>query len=931
MAKKTTKKKTSKKTTKKTTKKAAGRKSFGSNYKKGDAQGKSLVIVESPAKAKTINKHLGNDYVVLASVGHVRDLPSKNPKGVKDLVPGVKIEKRFQPSYEILKGKEQVMKDLKAAAKDAISTGGQVWFATDLDREGEAIAWHLAQELKIDSKDAKRVIFPAITKAEIDKAFHNPHPIDEDRVNAQQARRILDRIVGYQVSPLLWKKVARGLSAGRVQSVAVRLIVDRERQIRAFVPDEYWNITGYFALDQAKAGKLGEQWRQFLAETDEKGKGPTVKAQNGWLGTNNTIRAELVEIDGQKFDPRVLSAKIVPEPKALSEDEVTDRLTKVADAFAKPETHDISKQVESIAAKVGLRDVQSSVTENERGKGPQRWTRSIQGIADVDADYAIESIETKRTKSRAPGPFITSTMQQSASSRLGFGAQRTMRAAQGLYEGVNIPGEGPVGLITYMRTDSTHIAGEALNAVRGHIKSQFGDKYLPAKPNFFKSTNKDAQEAHEAIRPTDVSRHPDQVKSALKPDQYRLYKLIWERFVACQMVPAEWDATSVMIRGGEDRSAIFRATGRTLAFDGHYRVSGVPTSGDELNLPKLEEKQPLYPFDFQVDQKFTSAPGRYSEASLIKTLESEGIGRPSTYASIIQTIQDRKYVEQIARAFYATDLGEVVTDKLVEGFPRLMDLSYTRQLEEELDKIEDEHLDWIDMLEQFYGRFSKALEEAHEQMTHAKAETKPAPDEYRCEKCGSTLVYRFGKNGRFLSCSTYPDCDYACPCDREGKPQMAEFVDVKCPKTGRPMIRKTGRFGPFLTTPLEEGETNDDGMILNIDKKGFVNAPSVPPLTTDLPCPTCESPLNLRNGARGPWLGCSRFPKCRGRGKWAGLEEDIKSDLEKQLAAHEKKHPVITITRMDGTPLTDAKGKPLPEAPKVDELVLLEDPRTPSA
>ncbi|MFG0247163.1 MAG: DNA topoisomerase [Phycisphaerales bacterium JB052] len=931
MAKKTTKKKTSKKTTKKTTKKAAGRKSFGSNYKKGDAQGKSLVIVESPAKAKTINKHLGSDFVVLASVGHVRDLPSKNPKGVKDPVPGVKIEKRFQPSYEILKGKEQVMKDLKAAAKDAISTGGQVWFATDLDREGEAIAWHLAQELKIDSKDAKRVIFPAITKAEIDKAFHNPHPIDEDRVNAQQARRILDRIVGYQVSPLLWKKVARGLSAGRVQSVAVRLIVDRERQIRAFVPDEYWNITGYFALDQAKAGKLGEQWRQFLAETDDKGKGPTVKAQNGWLGTNNTIRAELVEIDGEKFDPRVLSAKIVPEPKTLSEDEVSDRLAKVTDAFAKPEAHDISEQIASIASKVGLRDVQSSVTENERGKGPQRWTRNIKGIADVDADYAIESIETKRTKSRAPGPFITSTMQQSASSRLGFGAQRTMRAAQGLYEGVNIPGEGPVGLITYMRTDSTHIAGEALNAVRGHIKSQFGDKYLPAKPNFFKSTNKDAQEAHEAIRPTDVSRHPDQVKSALKPDQYRLYKLIWERFVACQMVPAEWDATSVMIRGGEKNTAVFRATGRTLAFDGHYRVSGVPTSGDELNLPKLEEKQPLYPFDFQVDQKFTSPPGRYSEASLIKTLESEGIGRPSTYASIIQTIQDRKYVEQIARAFYATDLGEVVTDKLVEGFPRLMDLSYTRQLEEELDKIEDEHLDWIDMLEQFYGRFSKALEEAHEQMTHAKAETKPAPDEYRCEKCGSTLVYRFGKNGRFLSCSTYPDCDYACPCDREGRPQMAEFVDVKCPKTGRPMIRKTGRFGPFLTTPLEEGETNDDGMILNIDKKGFVNAPSVPPLTTDLPCPTCESPLNLRNGARGPWLGCSRFPKCRGRGKWAGLDEAIKSDLEKQLAEHEKMHPVITITRMDGTPLTDAKGKPLPEAPKVDELVLLEDPRAASA
>lgn len=925
------KKTTKKKTTKKTTKKASGRKSFGSNYKKGDAQGKSLVIVESPAKAKTINKHLGADYVVLASVGHVRDLPSKNPKGVKDPVPGVKIEKRFQPSYEILKGKEQVMKDLKAAAKDALSSGGEIWFATDLDREGEAIAWHLAQELKIDSKDAKRVIFPAITKTEIDKAFHNPHPIDEDRVNAQQARRILDRIVGYQVSPLLWKKVARGLSAGRVQSVAVRLIVERERQIRAFIPDEYWNVTGYFALDQANAGALGDEWRAFLAVTDEKGKGPTVKAQNGWLGSNNTIRAELVEFDGKKFDPRILSADIVPEPETLGEDDVTERLKKVDKAFSKPGAHDISAMVESVVSQIGLSDVSSQVTENERGKGPARWVRSVSGIASADTSYTIESIETKRTKSRAPAPFITSTMQQSASSRLGFGAQRTMRAAQGLYEGVNIPGEGPVGLITYMRTDSTHIAGEALNAVRSHINSQFGEKYLPAKPNFFKSTNKDAQEAHEAIRPTDVSRHPDQVKSALKPDQFRLYKLVWERFVACQMVPAEWDATSVMIRGGEASKAVFRATGRTLAFDGHYRVSGVPTSGDELNLPKLAEQQALYPFDFQADQKFTSPPGRYSEASLIKTLESEGIGRPSTYASIIQTIQDRKYVEQIQRAFYATDLGEVVTDKLVEGFPRLMDLSYTRQLEDELDKIEDEHLDWIEMLEQFYGRFSKSLEKAHEEMTHAKAETKPAPEEYRCEKCDSSLVYRFGKNGRFLSCSTYPDCDWACPCDREGRPQMAEFVDVKCPKTGRPMIRKTGRFGPFLTTPLEDGETNDDGMILNIDKKGFVNAPSVPPLETELPCPTCDSPLNLRNGARGPWLGCSRFPKCRGRGKWAGLEEHEKSELEKKLGAHEKKNPVITVTRMDGTPLTDNKGKPLPESPKVDELVMLEDPRSASA
>ena len=903
-----TKKKASKASgSKKTTKKASSRRGGGSNFKAGDAKGKSLVIVESPAKARTINKYLGADYLVMASVGHVRDLPSKNPKGVKDPVPGVKIEKRFAPSYEVLKGKEQVVKDLKRAANEALSSGGEIWFATDLDREGEAIAWHLAQELGISSSDAKRVIFPAITKADIDKAFHNPHPIDEDRVNAQQARRILDRIVGYQVSPLLWKKVARGLSAGRVQSVAVRLIVEREREIRAFVPDEYWSVTGYFALKESVAKDCVGAWRAFLDQKDEKGKGPTIKAQNGWLASKDAIRAELVEINGEKFDPRLLS-----EGKT----------------FDDKSAHDLSANVAEVCEELGLTNVRTSCTEDEKGRGPARWVRTIGGDIDPGVSYEIESIETKRTRSRAPGPFITSTMQQSASSRLGFGAQRTMRAAQGLYEGVNIPGEGPTGLITYMRTDSTHIAGEALSAVRTHISKTYGEKYLPAKPNFFSSSNKAAQEAHEAIRPTDVSRTPDSVKSVLTSDQHRLYTLIWQRFVACQMTPAEWDSTSVMIRGGRTGRALLRATGRTLAFDGHFRVSGVPTSGDELNLPKLAEKQAMYPFGIDPQQRFTSAPSRFTEASLIKTLESEGIGRPSTYASIIQTIQDRKYVENINRSFFSTDLGEVVTDKLIEGFPRLMDLGYTRDMEAQLDKIEEEHLDWIEMLEQFYGRFSKALEKAHEEMVHAKAEVMPAPEQYRCEKCGASLVYRFGKNGRFLSCSTYPDCSYACPCDREGRPRVAEFVDVKCPKTGRPMIRKTGRFGPFLTTPLEEGETNDDGVILNIDKKGYVVAPSVPPLETDLPCPTCEAPLNLRSGVRGPWLGCSRFPKCRGRGKWTELEDAKKDELEKALEAHEKAHPVDTIVRFtDETPLTDKNGKPVKEAPTVDQLVLDDDPR----
>jgi DNA topoisomerase I len=928
-AKKTTKKttkKVSKAASKKTTKKAGGRK-FGSNYKAGAAKGKSLVIVESPAKAKTINKYLGDEYVVLASVGHVRDLPSKNPKGVKDPVPGVKLDKRFQPSYEILSGKEQVVKDLKRAAKDAQSTGGQIWFATDLDREGEAIAWHVAQELGIDSKEAQRVMFSSITKAEIERAFHNPHAIDEERVNAQQARRILDRIVGYQVSPLLWKKVARGLSAGRVQSVAVRLVVERERQIEAFVPDEYWTVTGNFALDAAQAAKLGPQWSAFIDELDEKGKGPSIKTQNGWLAQNNTVRAQLVEFDGEKFDPRILSSKIVPELEVLNHDTIEQRREEVNQAFADSSSHDLTDEIQRVVSACGLQNVTASAKNDSEGVGPARWVREVSGTCDAKSQYSIESIETKRTKSRAPAPFITSTMQQSASSRLGFGAQRTMRAAQGLYEGVNIPGEGPTGLITYMRTDSTHIDGSALNAVRGHIQKTYGDKYLPEKPNFFKTSNKGAQEAHEAIRPTDVSRSPDSLPKSLKPDQVKLYKLIWERFVACQMVAAQWDATNVMIRGGEGNKALFKANGRTLAFDGHYRVSGVPTSGDELNLPVLAEKQPMYPFAIEPAQKFTSAPGRFSEASLIKTLESEGIGRPSTYASIIQTIQDRKYVEQLQRAFWATDLGMVVTDKLVEGFPILMDLGYTRDMEGKLDAIEEDHLDWIEMLEGFYGRFSKSLEKAHEEMTHAKAETRPAPEEYRCEQCDSSLVYRFGKNGRFLSCSTYPDCSWACPCDRQGRPQMAEFADVKCPKTGRPMIRKTGRFGPFLTTPLEEGETNDDGMILNIDKKGFVNAPSVPPLETELECPTCQSPLNLRNGARGPWLGCSRFPKCRGRGKWTALEDHERADLEAKLSKHEAAHPIPTIVRMDGTPLTDSKGKPVENAPTVEELILQEDPR----
>lgn len=907
MAKKASKKKTTKKagatTSKKTTRKVSGRRS-GAGVKAGAAKGKHLVIVESPSKAKTINKYLGPDYLVLASVGHVRDLPSKSPKGDKRPVPGVDLEHDFTPTYEVVDGKGQLVRDLKRAAKEALSTGGEVWFATDLDREGEAIAWHLAQELGIPSDKAKRVVFSAITKREITKAFEHPHTIDEDRVNAQQARRILDRIVGYQVSPLLWKKVARGLSAGRVQSVAVRLLVEREREIRAFIPDELWEMDAVFTLTKHEAEKLSEQWQAFLAKRDENNNGPTLKMQNGWLGDRQLIRASLIKVDGKKFELKL-------DGKAVKADDEAD-------------AHDLTPSMREIASAAGLMDVDVHTRVEPDGKGPARFVRTISGRVDVSTPYEIRTIETKRTSTRPTPPFITSTLQQAGSTRLGFGAQRTMRAAQALYEGIDIPGEGPTGLITYMRTDSTHISGEALTMARNYIDRTFGKDYLPEKPNMYRSSNKDAQEAHEAIRPTNVSLTPEKVRRALTPDQLKIYTLIWERFVACQMTPAKWDATTVLIEGGTPSTKVltFKATGRMLVFDGFYRVSGVPTTSTEAVLPVVQEHQPLAPIAIDPKQKFTSPPPRYTEASLIKTLESEGIGRPSTYASIISVIQARKYAEQIGRAFYATDLGEVVTDKLVEAFPNILNIGYTRDMEGELDKIEEEHINWIDMLRRFYGPFKKSLDRAHEELKHAKAELVPAPEEYRCEKCGSSLVYRFGKNGKFLSCSQYPECKYAIPCDREGKPRTVDVVNVACPKTGLPMARRTGRFGPFLATVLPEGTPQDEGMILNIDKKGHVTAPSQPPIVTDLECEKCGKPLNLRNGARGPWLGCSGFPKCRGRGKWASLDESVKAELEEKLAENDRLHPIVIVKTLDGRPLTDEKGKPLKDAPTVDQLVL---------
>ena len=860
------------------------------------AEGKQLVIVESPSKARTINKYLGDDYVVMASVGHVRDLPAKAPKGDKSPVPGVNLERDFEPTYEVVRGKDKTIKDLKRQAKKA----REIWFATDLDREGEAIAWHLAEEMGVDPYQAKRVIFSAITRDEIARAFEHPHPIDMDRVNAQQARRLLDRIVGYQVSPLLWKKVARGLSAGRVQSVAVRLVVEREREIRAFVPDESWEFSANFHPGQVDLKSLGERWDALRAERDAKGKGPTQKQLNAWLAEQGGLRAELVSVAGEKL---AIEAKGDPDDPDATPVDLTDR-------------------VREVAALAGLDAIEVTSTDDPKGKGPARVLRTVTGTIDPSTPYRVVDIETKRTSARPPAPFITSTMQQAASSFLSFSARRTMQTAQRLYEGVEIPGEGPVGLITYMRTDSTRIAGEALNQVRDHIGRNFGSEYVPDKPHFW-GAKKDAQDAHEAIRPTNVELTPQRMKKVLPPDQFKLYELIWRRFVACQMAPAQSDSTTVSIEGGRDaaRPLRFQTKGRVIVFDGHYKVSGIPTASDEQTLPPLAENDPMGVFAVEPRQRFTSPPPRYSEAALIKTLEKEGIGRPSTYASIIQVIQDRKYVELVERRFHATDLGEVVTDKLVEAFPRIMSVNYTRDMESELDKVEDDHLDWIEMLHKFYGPFKESLDEALESLNHAKAETQPAPDEYRCGECGAPTVYRFGKNGRFLSCSTYPKCRWASPIDREGRPQEAETTGVACHKCGAPMFKRTGRFGPFLGCSRYGDEKDPCDGILNIDKKGFVTAPSQPPLLVeDLQCPKCEAPMNLRDGVRGPWLGCSRFPKCRGRLSWTKLPDEQREDLQKRLDAHVKAHPIPIIKTVDGRPLTDAKGKPLPDAPKPDEI-----------
>ena len=876
-----------------------------------------LVIVESPAKAKTIEKYLGPGFVVKASVGHIRDLPSRAPKGSKQLVPGVDLEHDFAPTYEVDSAKKKTVTELRQLAKGA----RDIWFATDLDREGEAIAWHLAEELKVNPIEAKRVTFDAITKSEVQRAFEHPRAINMPRVEAQQARRIVDRIVGYRVSPILWRKVASGLSAGRVQSVAARLVVEREKQIRAFTPDESWEIQGNLCFDVAAAAALHADWISFMAQRDDRGRPPIVRERMAWLADHRSLSAELIEVGGNPL-------KIEAEKSSVA---------------------DLVDAVAAAAEAAGLLDIEIDRQDDPDGKGRARHSVRVSGRPDTTARYSVAAIDVSRTKSKPYPPFITSTLQQAASSRLGMSTDRTMRVAQQLYEGIDLPGEGRVGLITYMRTDSTNLSKEAIGLARRYLEEKLGKDYLPEKPRFYASTNQSAQEAHEAIRPTDPFRDPDAMAAALTDEQLRLYRLIWQSFVGCQATDAEWDSTAVRIkRTDRDTGAVFKANGRVLRFDGCLRITGVPKGDGDQVLPDFNQGTELAPFTIEPRQKFQAPPPRYSEATLVKKLEEEGIGRPSTYASIINVIENRGYVEQRERRFYATALGEAVTEFLEEGFhDQFIEVGYTREIEQELDQVAQGSKPWTDMLHEFYDELLPKLEFA-DQLKHKKAES--FPSEYACPTCGRRLEYRLGRTGRFLSCSGYnekilvdppapkkpakgkkprarkpkevPACSFAMPVDRDGRPLLPEQIDLLSP-TGVPMVKKTGRYGDFLVedrppppkkTGKKAAENNAEAapFILNIDKQGKIKFPAAPPIVTDIPCPKCGDVMNLRDGKRGPWLGCRAFPKCRGRAAFTKLPEEEQQALKQQLAEHLQGQQQLVLTRRDeqtrvadGTPVAE--------------------------
>jgi DNA topoisomerase-1 len=707
---------------------------------------KNLLIVESPTKTKTLARFLGDDFNILATVGHIIDLPKSKI--------GVDVKNDFEPKYEVISGKEKIITALKKAAKKA----NTIYLAPDPDREGEAIAWHVANSLKDGSKaNIVRVTFNEITKSAVLDAIENPRQIDMNLVNAQQARRVLDRIVGYTVSPFLWKTIARNLSAGRVQSVALRLVCEREEAITAFNAEEYWHIMAQLKTSRDESFSV----RLFKIEDKTVVKAGTDGANKITIGSEKEVKEYLAELK--------------------------------------------------------------------------------------KADYTVESIK-KTTRSRKPlAPFITSTLQQESAKAFGFTPKRTMMLAQQLYEGVEIGKQGAVGLITYMRTDSVRISNEALNAVRGFIKSSYGDDYLPAKPISY-GKKKGAQDAHEAIRPTNMDMTPEKVKKHLTPQQLKLYTLIWNRFVASQMKAAKFDVLTVDIKASR---FLFRVTSQNLNFDGFLKLYHEEKEPDEngngefgvAKLPKLKESEKLSFVELTPNQSFTKPPARFSEAMLIKQLEADGIGRPSTYATIISTIRDRKYVELSERKLAPTDLGQAVNKILVQSFPDLFNVAFTANMEKELDLVEEGEDDWIKVLHEFYTPFAKDFEVLQTKQKEIK-ESMVEKTDIICDKCGKEMVIKWGRNGRFLSCSDYPACKNAKPLPG----QEAEMqTDQVCEKCNSPMVVKTGRFGRFLAC------------------SSYPECKNTKPLTLGIKCPKegCTGELVERK-TRGKRLfyGCSKYPKC---------------------------------------------------------------------
>ena len=631
---------------------------------------KNLVIVESPAKAKTIGKYLGPDYVVKASMGHLRDLPKSTL--------GVDVDDDFTPNYRPIKGKEDIIKDLKTAAKNSKA----VFLATDPDREGEAISWHLQHLLDLPDDKARRVTFNEITKKVVTDSIQHPRAIDQDLVDAQQARRVLDRIVGYQLSPLLWKKIRRNLSAGRVQSVAIRLVAQREKEIADFVPQEYWT------LDAALQNKDGAPFT-----------------------------AHYYGVDGKKYEPK---------------DEA---------------------------------DAQRIVAEL------QKETFTVKTVKRTD-------------KQRSPTPpFTTSSLQQEAGRKLNFTTQKTMQVVQQLYEGIELEKEGMQGLVTYIRTDSVTVSQEALNAVRGYIAAQYGKEYLPAEPIIYKGRS-NAQNAHEAIRPTDVNRTPDSIKQSLTKEQFQLYRLIYSRFVSSQMNPAVYDTLSMDINGDGVGLRFYGEHKRFSGFSAIYEES-VDDAGEaaETVIPQMKEGDPVIIQSVDSEQHFTQPPARFTEASLVRMMDEKGIGRPSTYAPTITTIIARGYVTRESKRLFPTELGRMVNSVMTQYFAPIVDLEFTAQMEEKLDSIEAGKLEWKQMLREFYPPFEKMLEEAEQAIE--KVELRDEPSDEICDKCGANMVYRVGRYGKFLACPNFPDC-------RNTKPVL-NYIDAKCPKCGGRLLEKTSR------------------------------------------------------------------------------------------------------------------------------------------